>query len=287
MKFGVKIEGMNGPALIEAAQAAERLGYESMWRPDHLVLPVTVSPTYPYRSDGVAPLDPGWPIVDPFTAFAFLASVTSTIKMGTAVYILPLRHPIVTARTVLGVDRLSRGRVILGIGAGWLEEEFRVAGQDFKTRGARTDEIIAILKKVWTEPEPEFHGKHYDFDPIRFEPKPYAKPHPPIVVGGETDAALRRAARLGDGWYGVLHAPEDMRGFRDRLLAFRREYGREHEPFEISVNARDLTPDLVHRYEDAGVDRLVVTVFSTSREAVPGLERFHEEVMAKVETVST
>jgi probable F420-dependent oxidoreductase len=277
---------MNGPALIEAAQTAERFGYESMWRPDHLVLPVKVSPTYPYKEDGVAPLDAGWPIVDPLTAFAFLAAVTTTIKMGTAVYILPLRHPIVTARTVLGIDRLSRGRMILGIGAGWLEEEFHVAGQDFKTRGGRTDEIIAILKKVWTEHEPEFHGKYYDFDPIRFEPKPFAKPHPPIIVGGETDAALRRAARLGDGWYGVTHGPEKMQEFRDRLLALRREYGREHEPFEISVNARDLTPVIVRAYEAAGVDRLVVTVFSTTREAVPGLERFHEEIMTKVESVS-
>jgi probable F420-dependent oxidoreductase len=283
MKFGVKIEGMNGPALIEAAQAAERLGYESVWRPDHLVLPVQVAATYPYADDGVAPLDPGWPIVDALTAFAFIAAVTTTIKMGTAVYILPLRHPIVTARTVLGIDRLSRGRMILGIGAGWLEEEFRVAGQDFKSRGARTDEIIQILKTVWTEPEPEFHGRHYDFAPIKFEPKPYATPHPPIIVGGESDAALRRAARLGDGWYGVRHGPEKMREFRDRLLALRCEYGREHEPFEITVNApRDLDPDTVARYEEAGVDRVVPTLWSTTREAVPALEDFHERVISRM-----
>jgi probable F420-dependent oxidoreductase len=281
MKFGVKIEGMNGPALIEAAQTAERLGYESVWRPDHLVLPIKRGNTYPYRADGVAPLDTGWPIVDALTAFAFIAAVTTTIRMGTAVYILPLRHPIVTARTVLGIDRLSRGRMILGIGAGWLEEEFQVAGQDFKTRGARTDEIIDILKKVWTEPEPEFHGKHYDFPPIKFEPKPYAQPHPPIIVGGESEAALRRAACRGDGWYGVAHGPEEMREFRDRLLALRREYGREHEPFEISVNARDLDPDTVARFEEAGVDRLVVNLWSTTREAVPALEHFHETVIAK------
>jgi probable F420-dependent oxidoreductase len=282
MKFGVKIEGMNGPALIEAAQTAERLGYESVWRPDHLVLPVKPASTYPYKEDGVAPLDAGWPIVDALTAFAFLAAVTTTIRMGTAVYILPLRHPIVTARTVLGVDRLSRGRMILGIGVGWLEEEFRTAGQDFHSRGARTDEIIQILKTVWTEPEPEFHGKYFDFVKIKFEPKPYAKPHPPIIVGGETEAALRRAARLGDGWYGVSHGPEKMKEFRDRLLALRREYGRDHEPFEISVNApRDLDPAAVARYEEAGVDRLVVTVYDTTREAVPGLERFYERVISR------
>lgn len=281
MKFGVKMEGMNGPALIQAAQTAERLGYESMWRPDHLVLPAKVPPTYPYREDGVAPLAPDWPIVDPFTAFAFLAAVTSTIKMGTAVYILPLRHPIVTARTVTGLDRLSRGRVILGVGAGWLEEEFQIAGQEFKSRGAPTDEIIAILKKVWTDPEPEFHGKHYNFGPIKFEPKPVASPHPPIIVGGESEAALRRAARLGDGWYGVSHGPEAMTVFRERLLQLRSEYGRDHEPFEISVNASNLTPALVEQYDEAGVDRLVVSVFSTTREAVPGLERFHEEIVSK------
>jgi probable F420-dependent oxidoreductase len=281
MKFGVKIEGMNGPALIEAAQAAERLGFESLWRPDHLVLPIQRSNSYPYRADGVAPLDTGWPIVDALTAFAFIAAVTTTIRMGTAVYILPLRHPIVTARSVLGIDRLSRGRMMLGIGVGWLEEEFRVAGQDFKTRGARTDEIIDILKKVWTESEPEFHGRYYDFAPIKFEPKPYARPHPPIVVGGETEAALRRAACRGDGWYGVSHGPEEMREFRDRLLALRREYGRDHEPFEISVNSRELDPATVARYAEAGVDRLVVSLWNTTREAVPALESFHERVISK------
>ncbi len=282
MKFGVKIEGMNGPALIEAAQTAERLGFESVWRPDHLVLPVKPSATYPYSEDGVAPLSSDWPIVDALTAFAFIAAVTTKIRMGTAVYILPLRHPIVTARTVLSVDRLSRGRLILGIGVGWLEEEFHIAGQDFKSRGARTDEIIQILKKLWTEPEPEFHGKYYDFNPIKFEPKPYAKPHPPIIVGGESEAALRRAARYGDGWYGVSHSPEEMKRFRDRLLELRREYGREHEPFEITVNApRDLDPDTVARYEEAGVDRLVSTLWSTTREAVPALERFYERVVSR------
>ncbi len=282
MKFGVKIEGMNGPALIAAAQTAERLGYESVWRPDHLVLPVKPTATYPYREDGVAPLDAGWPIVDALTAFAFISAVTSTILMGTAVYILPLRHPIVTARTVLGIDRLSRGRMLLGIGVGWLEDEFRIAGQDFKSRGARTDEIIQILKKLWTESEPAFHGKYYDFDPVKFEPKPYANPHPPIIVGGETEAALRRAARLGDGWYGVSHDPEKMQEFRDHLLALRRGYGREHEPFEISVNApRDLDADAVARYEEAGTDRVVITLWDTTREAVPALERFHERVMRR------
>ncbi|MFN0096912.1 MAG: LLM class F420-dependent oxidoreductase, partial [Dehalococcoidia bacterium] len=280
MKFGVFYEGMNPAALTAIAQKAEALGFESLWRPDHLVLPAELPNTYPYAPDGKNPLDPKWPIADTLTVLTWAAAVTSTIKLGTTVYILPLRHPIVTARSVLGIDFLSKGRVLFGVGAGWLEEEFEIAGQDFHTRGARMDEIIAILRKLWTEPTITHAGEHYHFGPLHFEPKPVAKPHPPIIVGGESPAALRRAGRLGDGWYGVRHGPEAMASFKRRLDEQRERYGRLHLPFEITVNARaDLTVDDVRRFEEVGVDRLVIQLYRSSKDAIPNLERFAEAVL--------
>lgn len=283
MKFGVFYEGMNPAALTAIAQKAEALGFESLWRPDHLVLPAELPDTYPYAEGGRNPLDPHWPIADTLTVLTWAAAVTSTIKLGTTVYILPLRHPIVTARSVLGIDFLSKGRVLFGVGAGWLEEEFQIAGQDFHTRGARMDETIEILRKLWTEPTITHSGEHYHFGPLHFEPKPVAKPHPPIIVGGESPAALRRAGRLGDGWYGVRHGPEAMAVFKRRLDEQRERYGRLDQPFQITVNARaDLTVDDVQRFEEVGVDRLVIQLYRSSKDAIPNLERFAENVLAKL-----
>lgn len=283
MKFGVFFEGISRTALIAAAQKAEELGFESLWRPDHLALPVEIAPTYPYSADGAAPLDPNWAIVDTLTVLGFVAAVTEKIMLGTNVFILPLRHPVQTARTVLGIDFLSRGRMLFGVGAGWLEEEFRIAGQDFHTRGARMDESIEILRALWTQETITYAGKHYQLGPLHFEPKPYAKPHPPIIIGGESEAALRRAGRLGDGWYGVRHGPEKMAEFKAKLDEQRARYGRDHLPFQITVNARpDITVEEVRRFEEAGVDRLVMQLWRASSQAIPSMERFHEAVLSKV-----
>ncbi|MCC6383091.1 MAG: LLM class F420-dependent oxidoreductase [Dehalococcoidia bacterium] len=283
MKVGVFFEGINGPALIAAAQRAEQLGFESLWRPDHLVLPVAIASTYPYAADGNAPLQPDWPIVDAFTIFAYVAASTSTIKFGTAVYILPLRDPVVTARTVLGVDYLSRGRMMLGVGAGWLEDEFRFAGQDFHTRGARMDECIELLRALWTEKTVDYRGKHYQVGPLHFEPKPVSRPHPPIVVGGESPAAFRRVARLGDGWYAINHPPEEMKALIAGIHEQRARYGRAGLPFEVTMNARaTVTPDELARYAEVGVDRVVVSLWRSSKDALPNLERFAETTLAKV-----
>ncbi len=277
MKFGVFFEGIRPDALIEAAQKAEALGYESLWRPDHLVLPPAMSDTYPYTNDGRAPMSTDWPIIDGFTALTFVAAVTSRIRLGTSVYILPLRNPFVTARTVVSLDFLSKGRAILGVGVGWLPEEFAIVGEEFRTRGARADECIQILRTLWTDRDAEFHGRHYSFDAVRFEPKPVSKPHPPILVGGESDAALRRAAAYGDGWYGHHQRPDQIRAQLSRLAELRRQYGRETTPFEITLSApADITAGEVREREELGVQRLVVKLWTSTRDAIPALEGFRE-----------
>src|SRR5216110_2231169 len=208
MKIGVALFRLRPERMAAVARHAEGLGFESVWVPEHLVLPTRITSRYPYAPDGVAPFSPDAPHLDPLVLLTHVAAATARIRLGTSVYLLPLRHPLVTARLAMSLDVLSGGRLTLGVGVGWLAEEFQAAGIDFQTRAARTRECVRALRTLWTETEPEFHGRFFSFGPVRFESKPVQQPHPPIVFGGETEAALRRAAALGDGWYGVGHTPE-------------------------------------------------------------------------------
>ena len=180
----------------------------------------------------------------------------------------------------MSLDVLSAGRVTLGVGVGWLEEEFRAAGIEFQTRAARTRECVRALKALWTESEPEFHGRFFDFGPVKFEPKPVQKPHPPIVFGGESEAALRRAADLGDGWYGVGHSPASAAGQAEKLRALLAER-RPGAPFELTVShgGASLGRGDVDRYAEAGIDRVVVLPWRRGREAEAELGRLAEAVL--------
>src|SRR5207249_1938313 len=207
-----------------------------VWVPEHLVLPTRITSRYPYAPDGIPPFSPDAPHLDPLVLLTHVAAATARIRLGTSVYLLPLRHPLVTARLALSLDVLSGGRLTLGVGVGWLAEEFQAAGIDFQTRAARTRECVRALRTLWTETEPEFHGRFFSFGPLRFEPKPVQQPHPPIVFGGETEAALRRAAALGDGWYGVGHTPESAAVQATKLRALLAAAGRGAAPFELTVS---------------------------------------------------
>jgi len=175
----------------------------------------------------------------------------------------------------MSLDVLSGGRLTLGVGVGWLAEEFQAAGIDFRTRAARTRECVRALRALWTEAEPEFHGRFFSFGPVKFEPKPLQRPHPPIVFGGETEAALRRAAALGDGWYGVGHTPESAAVQAGRLHALLAAAGRGAAPFELTVSHTGgaLAPEAVRRYADAGIARVVVLPWQRGREATETLAR--------------
>jgi probable F420-dependent oxidoreductase len=281
VKIGVPLFRLRPESMTDVAVRAEALGFESVWVPEHLVFPVEIRSPYPYTTDGVPPITPDAPHLDPLLLLTHVAARTSRIRLGTNVYILPLRHPIAVARQVVSLDALSGGRFSFGIGAGWLAEEFDAVGIDFTTRGARMRECVRALKVLLAEPAPEFHGKFFEFGPVRLEPKPVQRPHPPLLFGGESDTALKRAAALGDGWYGVGHTPSSAAAQVARLRALRADVGRATAPFEITVSHAGgaLTLDDLHRYEDVGVDRVVALPWSRGREADAAMSRLADALL--------
>jgi len=277
VKFGVALGRLNPAFFAEVATEADRLGFESVWLPEHLVFPTSMSRS-PAAGEEHPPVPPTTPTFDAFAYLSFLAGRTERIRLATHVYNLALRHPFVAARAVQTLDVVSGGRAVVGIGAGWLEEEWRAAQLDFASRGRRLDETLAVCKRLWTEPEVAHHGEFFAFDAVAFEPKPVQRPWPPIFVGGESDAALRRAARAGDGWIGMDHtfesAPAVIGGLRAQLALERRD----EQHFEICLGSSVSSVDDVRRWEDLGVTRLVVAPWARSREALDGIRRFADEM---------
>ncbi|MEE8369328.1 MAG: LLM class F420-dependent oxidoreductase [Dehalococcoidia bacterium] len=287
MKIGFNVFLMKQELLTDVARKADELGVESIWISDHLIWPKEIHTEYPYSPNPYTSgaVGPHTPLLDPFVLLSHIAALTSNIRLGVGVYILPLRDPFVTARTAMTLDVLSGGRLSLGVGLGWMEEEFVPVGQGFHNRADRTEEIVQVLKALWTEDDPEFHGRFYDFGPVKFTPKPVQKPHPPLLFGGETKAALSRAARLGDGWYGLGGKTlEEASRIVKKLRELRREAGRAAEPFEITVSgAGQMTPDDIARYQEAGVDRLMMSPFSgEGGSEMDQMERFAEEILARL-----
>jgi probable F420-dependent oxidoreductase len=201
-------------ALGALAQAAEDLGFDSVWLSDHIVVPERIASSYPYSPDGQFPTSPTQPYLEPLAGVSYLAGLTRRIRLGTHVLILPYRHPLLTAKMIASIDQLSGGRLDLGIGVGWMREEFLALGcseEMYTHRGAVTDEQLRILKAIWTEDVAGFEGQYYRFEPVGAHPHPLQKPYPPIWVGGHTPPALRRTARFGDGWLPIgARPPADL-----------------------------------------------------------------------------
>jgi probable F420-dependent oxidoreductase len=280
VRFGIALGALNPHFHVAATEAAESLGFESVWLPEHLVLPVHMSRS-PRAGEDHPPIPSTAPVFDAFTYLAFLAGRGPSLRLGTHVYNLGLRHPFVAARAVQTLDIVSGGRVEFGIGASWLEEEWIAAGLDFHTRGRRVDESLAVCKRLWSEPEVEHHGEFFDFDPVAFEPKPVQRPWPPILVGAESDAALRRAARAADGWIGMGHTVESVAEPIERLRRLRAANDVEEvpgRPFQICVGGPVRSIDDVKRWEELGVTRLVVAPWSRSPDAVEAMLRYAELV---------
>lgn len=280
MHIGVPLFMLRPEQMADVAVRAEALGFESVWVAEHLVFPAAIRSRYPYAAEGVPPINPATPLLDPLLVLMQVAARTRRLRLGTNVYILPLRHPIAVARMVTTLDVLSGGRLSFGVGLGWLAEEFEAVGIDFASRAGRGREAIRALRALWSEEEPSFHGRTVSFGPLRFEPKPVQRPHPPILVGGESEAALRRAAELGDGWYGVGHTPASAAARVARLRELLAAAGRAGAPFDFTVSHRgELGRDDVARYAEAGVTRVVSLPWRRAREAEEGLGRLAERVL--------
>lgn len=277
MKLGIALGRLHGGFHTDMTLLAEELGFESVWLPEHLVLPVDMAGS-PYAGEAHPPLPAEAPVVDAFGYLSYLAGRTSRIRLGTHVYLLGLRHPFVAARAVQTLDQVSGGRAEIGIGAGWLESEWRAAGLDPRTRGARLDEVLAVCKRLWTEPVVEHHGAFVDFEPVCFEPKPVQRPHPPILVGGDSERALRRAARHGDGWVGFTYTPESVAAPIARLCRLLAEAGRADAPFAFCCGGVVESADDVARFAEAGVTRLIVAPWARSKGALDDLRRFADRV---------
>lgn len=242
--------------VVAAAEAAEALGYSTVWVVDHLVLPAKVEGGYAFN-----PLDP---FLEPLTVLGALALRTTRVKLGTAVLVLPYRHPIYTAKALATVDVLSGGRLVVGVGAGWMEPEFAALGVPMRERGSRTNETIDVLKALWTQDTPSYAGRHFQFSNIKFVPQPVQKPRPPILVGGITRGALQRVARRGDGWIALGKGPEDLKAPMETLWDLTAKAGRKPEDLHISMLPIS-TPSLEQvlkdapRYAEVGVHHLYLS----------------------------
>jgi probable F420-dependent oxidoreductase len=254
------------------AALAETSGVGSIWVSEHLVVPDPRRPP--------SPMDPEDPILDPVTTLAFLAGITSHVRLGTAVIVLPLRNPLVLAKALATVDVLSGGRLIVGIGVGYVEDEFSAIGVPFRDRGARLEEHLAAMRAIWSEEHPTFDGRYVSSRHVQAYPHPVQAPHPPIVMGGYAPSVLRRTVREADGWYGWGLDLSSAASYIERLRVLERRQGREgREPLEITVtppNRVDVKE--AARYEHLGVDRLNL-MLPWSTDAVV-FERFFTDVVS-------
>ncbi len=276
MKFGIGLALMHRSQWLDMTRLCDELGFESVWFPDHLVFTTAMSGS-PYPGQEHPPVPPSTPLYEPLAYLSYLAAHTTKVRLGTFVYLFALRHPLVSARAFATFDELSGGRAEAGIGAGWLKGEWDAVGWDFHSRGRRLDEAIDVARRLWTEEVVEHHGEFFSFPPVMFEPKPVQRPHPPLLVGGESTAALRRAVRRGDGWISMPHTFETAAPQLRRLQQLCEESGRPRSTFGITVNDQTLgSPGEVARWEEAGVDRLIVKPYQRSRDALEGVRRFRE-----------
>ena len=269
--FVITINPFSTPEYLETvARGAEERGFHSLWVPEHVVFFDDYASAYPYAEDGRVPAAPDMGPLDPFPTLAFLAASTRTIRLGTGVCLVPQRNPLYTAKEVTAVDWLSNGRVDFGVGVGWLAEEFQALGVPFERRGARCRSYLEVMKTLWRDDVSQYADEFYTLPACRQYPKPVQRPHPPIHFGGESDAALKRVADLGQGWFGFNLDPGGAArclATLDGLLAAR---GRSRRDLQITIGPYTKASDLdaVKRHRDLGVDQVVVMAIATDRDGI-------------------
>jgi probable F420-dependent oxidoreductase len=306
MKYGFSliVRGREAtPETFDAmAREAEALGLDSLWASDHLLIPPRRVSRYPGTSDGEFPagwLERYW---EQFAVLTYLSGRTSTVTLGTSVCILPMHHPIEVAAKVAHLDQLANGRFVFGVGVGWFQEEFEVLNWPFHERGARATEGLQICKALWTQAPASFHGQFYRFDRVHFGPKPASRPHTPIWVGGHSPGALKRVAKVGNGWHPFRLSPAELRKGLEELRRHVEAAGRSMTEITVSVKpllafregqaGADRAPcqgspsqiaDDIKRYQDLGVEHLVFDFSPETRaHALETMERFAQEVRGRL-----
>ena len=265
--------------LSALGRGVEERGFHSLWVAEHVVLFDDYGSTYPYSADGRIPAPPDNGFLEPFTSLAFLAAVTERVRLGTGICLVPQRNPVYTAKDVANVDLLSGGRFDLGVGVGWLAEEFRAVNVPWERRGARTRSYLEVMRRLWSDAVSEYKDEFYELPACKMNPKPVQSPHPPIHFGGESDAALRRVADLGQGWYGFNRDPDEAGEGIRRLGELLAERGRKPGDVEIHVSPymKPIGADDLARYRDAGVDQVIVLAFAADPDTLRAALDAHAE----------
>ena len=261
------------------AKRAEELGFDSLWVPEHPILPVNASSPWPGSADGVIPRVYA-DIVDPFIALARASAVTSTIKLGTGICLVPERNPLLLAKEVATLDMYSKGRFLFGIGAGWHREETEIMGGDFDHRWTQTREAILAMKELWTKVESEYHGKYYDFPAVYSFPRPTQRPHPPVLLGGMARNVFRRVVDYGDGWMPNRVTPEQIKQGCETIAELADAAGRDPSSISVSVFGQPADHGLIEQLLEAGADRVMVRLETAPEdESIAALESIAETVL--------
>lgn len=266
IKFGLAFASsiaIDGVQTLEICRRAEVAGFESLWGGEHVILPSTIESSYPYTKDGKIPAQPDTPIPDPLIWLAFAAAAAPTMRLGTCILIVPQRNPLILAKELATLDQLSGGKVELGLGVGWLEEEFDALGVPWERRGARNDEYIEAMRTLWSGPEVEFHGEFVDFPKVTCSPRP-VQASIPILVGGDSDVAIRRAARLADGYFPGEGDADRLAALITRVRHAADAAGRDPDSIEINAMFGQHIKDPavgVEKFIELGVGRAMVPAF--------------------------
>jgi probable F420-dependent oxidoreductase len=287
MKFGLMFANA-GPftypeSFENLVKTAEEVGIESIWSVEHVVVPVGYKSAYPYSPDGRMPGPESIPIPDPIVPLAYAAAITKNLRLGTGIVILPQRHPFYVAKEMATLDVLSHGRAMLGVGIGWLEEEFNALGIPFKERAKRTEESIKAIRGLWKDEAQPFDGQFYKWKAVESNPKPVQRGGVPIIVGGHAKGAARRAARCGDGFFPGRSEIDTLESLFAEMRAECAKIGRNPKEIELTAGTPTTDVDSVRKFAEMGVSRMIIAPPAFDPDGVKkGLHEFADKVIAKL-----
>ena len=265
MHIGLNMAFPQSSALItEVAVLAENLGFESIWLPEHPIMPVHTNSKYGGTPDGSIP-DYMSDLPDPYIMLSIASSVTKSLNLGTGISLIPERNPLILAKTISALDLYSQGRFLLGVGGGWLQEETEIMGGDFEHRWSQIKESILSMKELWTKDEASFSGHYYNFPPVKCYPKPFQTPHPPILLGGASDRVHQRVVDYADGWIPVGLTVDQVHQGMNRLKALSEKRQRDPQSISVTVYGQPPDPSTLESWRKIGVHRAIVRL-STTRE---------------------